>query len=128
MIGGPPSNRWFLYAHYQRIMVEFCGWEAGRGERRRSACSIAWWVVVEAAMRWFATSCYRELRILRFRSLRVAADFRLPSFFRVNWLCIADPSMYYVALALARCPNSRLQGDAAAGAVSKEPFLRAQAS
>lgn len=28
--GGPPSNRWFLYAHYQRIMVEFCGWEAGR--------------------------------------------------------------------------------------------------
>lgn len=30
MIGGPPSNRWFLYAHYQRIMVEFCGWEAGR--------------------------------------------------------------------------------------------------
>ncbi len=29
MIGGPPSNRWFLYAHYQRIMVEFCGWEAG---------------------------------------------------------------------------------------------------
>ena len=32
-------------------------------------------------MRWFATSCYRELRILRFCSLRVAADFSLAFFF-----------------------------------------------
>ena len=32
-------------------------------------------------MRWFATSCYRELRILRFCSLRVAAEFSLAFFF-----------------------------------------------
>jgi len=39
------------------------------GGERTERYSIACWVVVEAAMRWFATSWSRELRILRFCGL-----------------------------------------------------------